>query len=159
MSKIKKTDLSIIACLRNDARQRLTYISRTTGVPVSTIYDRIKQHHEDIVIKHTALVDFNKLGFCTRAFIAIKVEREKRDEVREFLLNHPYVNSLNRINNGYDFIVEAVFANLSDLEHFMDSMEQSILQKQMYYVIDELSREAFLSDPKKLCKIKELDNF
>ena len=159
MKNIKKTDLSIIACLRKDARQRLTYISRTTGVPVSTIYDRMKQHDNGLIVKHTALIDFHKLGFCTRAYIAIKVDRERRDSVKELLLNHPYVNSLNKINNGYDFIIEAVFANLSDLEKFMDSMEQSIVQKQVYYVIDELSREAFLADPKKLCLIKEFENY
>ena len=157
MLRIKKRDLRIIASLRKDARQRLTTISRNLGIPVSTIYDRIKQHDAGLVIKHTALIDFNQLGFVTRAFIALKSTREKRGYIRELLEKNPYINSLHKINNGYDFFVEAVFCSLSDLEKFLDSIEKYTVQKQVYYCIEELGRETFLDDPKKIESLKEFE--
>ncbi|MBU4209210.1 MAG: winged helix-turn-helix transcriptional regulator [Proteobacteria bacterium] len=40
---IKKTDLIIISSLRQNAREKLTEMSRKTRIPVSTIFDRIAE--------------------------------------------------------------------------------------------------------------------
>ena len=146
---IKKTDLVIISSLRQNARAKLTEMSRKTRIPVSTIFDRIKIHEGGLIKKHTALVDFGKLGYNTRANIILKVKREHRDDVREFLMNHPSVNSAFKINNGYDFSIEGIFENIREVEDFIELLEDkfSIKSKQVFYIIDELKKEAFLSNP------------
>ncbi|MBU4501728.1 MAG: Lrp/AsnC family transcriptional regulator [Nanoarchaeota archaeon] len=146
---IKKTDLIIISSLRQNAREKLTEMSRKTRIPVSTIFDRIKLHEGGLIKKHTALVDFGKLGYNTRANIILKVKREHREDVREFLMKHPSVNSAFKINNGYDFSIETVFQNIKEVEDFIELLEDkfSIKSKQVFYVIDELKKEAFLSNP------------
>ena len=146
---IKKTDLIIISSLRQNARAKLTDMSRKTRIPVSTLFDRIRLHEGGLIKKHTALVDFGKLGYNTMANIILKVKREHRDDVREFLMNHPSVNSAFKINNGYDFSIEGVFQNIREVEDFIELLEDkfSIKSKQVFYVIDELKKEAFLSNP------------
>jgi len=146
---MKKTDLLIISSLRQNAREKLTEISRKTRIPVSTIFDRIKTHEGNIIRKHTALVDFAKLGYNTRANIILKVKRENREEVKEFLMKDSCINSAFKINNGYDFLIEAVFRNIKEVEDFIELLEEkfSIKAKQVFYIIDDLKKEAFLSNP------------
>jgi len=146
---IKKTDLIIISSLRQNAREKLTDMSRKTRIPVSTIFDRIRLHEGGLIKKHTALVDFSKLGYNTRANIILKVKKEDRELVREFLIKNPSVNSAFKINNGYDFSIEAVFRDIKEVEDFIELLEEkfSIKSKQVFYVIDDLKKEEFLSNP------------
>lgn len=146
---MKKTDLLIISSLRQNARVKLTDMSRMTRVPVSTLFDRMKLHEGNTIQKHTALVDFSKLGYNTRANIILKVKKEDRDSIRDFLMKHSCVNSAFKINNGYDFLIEAVFKNIKEVEDFIELLEEKfkIKAKQVFYVIDDLKKEAFLSNP------------
>ncbi len=146
---MKKTDLLIISSLRQNAREKLTEMSKKTRIPVSTIFDRIKTHEGNIIKKHTALVDFGKLGYNTRANIILKVNKNDREAMKEFLMQHNSINSAFKINNGYDFLIEAVFANIKEVEDFTDLLEEkfSIKAKQVFYIIDDLKKEEFLSNP------------
>jgi len=146
---MKKTDLLIISSLRQNAREKLTEMSKKTRIPVSTIFDRIKTHEGNIIKKHTALVDFGKLGYNTRANIILKVNKDDREDIKEFLMKHNSINSAFKINNGYDFLIEAVFANIKEVEDFTDLLEEkfSIKSKQVFYIIDDLKKEEFLSNP------------
>ena len=79
--------------------------------------------------------------------VILKVERSDRDELKDYLKRHNHINSLYRINNGYDFMFEAIFRNMKDLEDFIMSLEEQykILNKHIYYVIDNIKQEDFLS--------------
>jgi DNA-binding Lrp family transcriptional regulator len=149
---VKENDIPILASLRQDARMKLTEMSRLTRIPVSTIFDKIKNHEDGIIKKHTTLVDFNKLGFHTKAKIMLKVNKKDRDRIKEHLMNCQSTNSLYKINNGFDFMVEAIFCNIQEMEDFIDSIEDEfqIKSKQVYYIIEDLKREDFLSNPKKV---------
>ena len=147
---MKKIDLLIISSLRQNARAKLTEMSRKTRIPVSTLFDRIKIHEGSIIQKHTALVNFEKLGYNTKSNIILKVKKEDRAAVREFLIKHKSVNSAFKINNGYDFSIEAIFRNIKEVEEFIELLDEKfrIKSKQVFYVIDELKKEEFLSNPK-----------
>jgi len=77
------------------------------------------------------------------------VKKEDRNTVREFLTKHSSVNSAFKINNGYDFSVEAIFRNIREVEDFIELLEEkfSIKSKQVFYIIDDLKKEEFLSNP------------
>ena len=72
-------DLKILSYLRNDARIPLTKMSKKTQIPVSTIFDKIKVFEEKVIIRHTTLIDFQKLGYSLRANISLKVERNDKE--------------------------------------------------------------------------------
>jgi len=146
---LKKKDLIIMSYLRQNSRQRLTSMSRKTQMPVSTIYDRIKSYEGGLIKKHTCLLDFSKLGFSTRATIMLKVNRESRDTVGEFLSHHQSINTVYKVNNGFDFMLEALFKQIKDLEDFMEMIESKfkIDDSKTYFIIDEIKRESFLSNP------------
>ena len=143
---INKKDMQIITALRKNSRESLTKISRNTGIPVSTIFDKIKDN--PLITKSTCLLDFNQLGFNTRAKATIKVERESREELRVYLSKHQNVNSLYKINSGYDFLIEIVFRNIKDLEEFMEYIRDrfQIIEDNVFYILEDIRREEFMCD-------------
>lgn len=145
---LQKKDLLILTELRNNARETLTQISKKTSIPISTIYDKIKYYQGSLITKNTVLIDFSKLGFNARANIMIKVDRNAREEARKFLVNHQNINSVYKISNGFDFLVEGVFKNVKDVEDFIDIFggKFKLEQVQVYYVVDEIKRESFMND-------------
>jgi len=146
---VPKNDLKIISELRKNARETLTRMSKTTSIPISTIYDRLRYHHTGLIKKHTALLDFNSLGFNAVANVAIKVKRDDREKIKEYLVKHHNVNSVYKINNNFDFMIEVIFRHIKELEDFLEGLDDKfkIKTKQTYYIIDDIMREAFLTNP------------
>ena len=149
---IQKKDLQIISNLRADSRQTLTKMSKKTSIPISTIYDRLKANEGSLIKRHTCLLDFNKLGFTTRAKVLLRVDKSVREELKEHLMKHRNINSLVKINNNYDFLFEAVFKQIKELEEFLEQLEEKfkIKSKQVYYIIEDVKRESFLAEPEML---------
>lgn len=146
---MKAKDLQLIAHLRQNARMSLTKMSKKTHIPVSTIFDRLKCNEGNVIVKHTTLLNFTKLGYHTRANITLKVERDDKEELAKYLMKQSRVNSLSRINNGYDFMIEGVFKQINEMEEFLDNLEKKfkIRDRKAYFIIEDLKREEFMSDP------------
>lgn len=135
--------------LRNNARETLTMISRKTGIPISTLYDKLKANEDNIILKYTTLIDFSKLGYLCKANIAIKVNVDDRVGVKNYFLCQDNVNSLYKINNGFDFLLEGVFKHVKEMEDFMELFERKfkVLDKNVHYIIEDIKREAFMANP------------
>jgi len=94
------------------------------------------------------LLSFGKLGFLTNAYVLLKVEKERKTDILSKLSVCPNINSCFKVNNGWDFMLEVVFRDMCSCEEFIESLEQyGVIDKEVHYVLDELKREAFLSDP------------
>ncbi len=148
MKSLSKADLLMISCLRKDSRVKLTTLSRKIGMPISTIYEKLKRFRADGLIRLTALVDFRRLGFSTRVVIAFKVDRDIRRDVEEYLVGSRNVNSILRINNGFTFMVDGIFKDMTMAVDFLEDVEErfDIKKKMVFYVIDEIERERFFSE-------------
>ena len=145
---IKKSDLKFISYLRQNSRQTLTSISKKTRIPISTLYDKLKLHEGSVILKHTTLIDFAKLGFNCRANILLRTNREDRDKLSSYLKAHPAINNLYKINNGFDFLAEGIFCHVKDLEDFLEELEKnfSLEEEKTHYVIEDLKREEFMPE-------------
>lgn len=149
---LKRIDLVVVSCLRKDARMKLTEMSKLTRVPVSTLFDRIKRMEGGTLVKNTALLRFEALGFPVKAMVAFAVNVKDREALSGLLRSHPNVNSLYRINNGWDFLVEAVFPGVREAEDFVEGVEAKvkIRDRRVHLVIEDLVRERMLASPEAL---------
>lgn len=145
----RRQDLLLLCSLRKNAREKLTTISRETHIPVSTLHDKLSGMLGGIVRRHTTLLDYGKLGYQCRAHLLINAPSDRKERLREWLARHPNVNSAFKINNGFTFMLDVVFESLDRLDDFTDSMERDfgVTSTQTHYIIDEIKREAFLTDP------------
>jgi len=146
----RKNEMLLISYLRRNSREQLTDIGRKTGIPISTLFDMLGKTTK--IVKNTCVLDFMSMGYSIRATIVLKVDVGQREDLKNFLLKHPNLNCLQKINNGYDFMLEVVYKELKDLEGFTDCLDKkfNIIEKKVYYVIEDIARERFLSDPKML---------
>lgn len=132
--------------LRTNARETLTKMSRKTGIPVSSIYEQIKEFEGAAIKKHTCLLDFQKIGYDLRVTLLLKAKPSSKQDLQRFLSTHHQVNTVLRINNGYDFLAEVLFRNMSELQDFMDRLEElGVRERKEYYILEELQRESFLT--------------
>ena len=143
---LTETDLKIISHLRRNSRQSMALIARKVGIPPSTLFDKVKAYEKKFVYKHTTLLDFDKLGFSTKVQIAVGVPLEKKQELHDFLLHHKNINSLHRINRGFDFLLECVFKSPIEAKDFVEQLESNfeVTKICVFDVLEELKREEFL---------------
>lgn len=147
LENLKKNELLILSHFRRDARKNLTKISRTTGIPVSTIFDKLKLYEGSLIKKHTSILDFNVLGYDVRVHLIIKVKKEEKEKLQNYLMKNNSVNTFYKINNGFDFMVEGIFKNMNDYYEFIEKLELLGVQKRHeFFILQELRREAFLND-------------
>lgn len=148
--KMNKKEMMIISALRQNSRRSLTQMSKEIKIPVSTLHEKLNNAMGGLVKKHTAIIDFSKIGFNTRANVLLKVAREQREKLQDYLMACRNVNSLLKVNNGFDFFAEFIFEHIKDMEDFMEMLEHrfSILAKETFYIIDDIKREEFLANPK-----------
>ena len=142
-------DFLVLANLRKNSRAKLTDISRRTAIPTSTLYDKIKNYQDSVINRFTLLLNFEKLGFNTRITLMLKITNHNKQPFKEFIIKHRAVNTVFRVNSGYDFLIEAVFRQIKDAEEFIDYIDKrfEIESKRVHYIVDDLKREGFLANP------------
>jgi DNA-binding Lrp family transcriptional regulator len=146
--KMKKNDMKILVEMRKNSRSQLTEISKKTSIPISTIYDKLKNNSNGVITKNVSIINFERIGFNTIATICLKCGKTSKKEVYELLENHYNINSLYKINNGFDYMFEAVFKNVKNLEEFIEMLEDkySIKSKLVFYIIDTIKKEEFFTN-------------
>ncbi len=147
---VNTKDIKILSHLRRDSRETLTNISKTTGIPTSTIFDRLRTQEQTLIKRYTALLNFQKLGFKTRVNIILRVDSQSKEVLGSFLANLPSVNTLFKLSDEYDYLVEGVFKNEQELESFLQVVRSDFqkIELEVFPIILEFKREAFLADPK-----------
>jgi DNA-binding Lrp family transcriptional regulator len=137
--------LQLLTHLRENSREKLTTISKKTNIPISTLFDLLKELQGNLITKSTILLDFSKLGYHTKAQIFLKVKNEDKEKLKTHLILNPNINNVFKINNGWDFLIETVHKNVKDLDIFLESLEQkyNLENKQIHYLIDEVKKEGF----------------
>lgn len=147
--ELKKKEALLLSYFRRNARLALTKISRSTGMPVSTIFDKLRKYERTFITKHTSLLDFEKMGFTTRAAVFLRTQPDNRSMLGAYLRTHDNVNTVYRVNNGYDFLIETVFKTVQEMEAFLEHLEidKGVTNKEVYFVIEEVARECFMAAP------------
>jgi DNA-binding Lrp family transcriptional regulator len=144
---VEKKELVLLSHFRNDARRNLTKISRSTGIPVSTIFDKLRAYEKGLIKKHTSILDFGKMGYDVRVQLILKVRKEDKDSLKDFLMKHLTVNSFYKVNNGFDYMVESVFKTMNEYYQFTEMLDSfGIQKKHEFFVLQELRRESFLDN-------------
>ena len=145
MVKMQKTDLIILKNLRKDARIKMTAISRAEGIPETTIFDRIRcMTRKEIIKKFYACLDFERLGYNIRLFIAIKAKNSnEKKALVESLSNKANINNI-KLAEGNAILSELIFQNMRQADDFISLMKANNYKIEHYFITEELKTEEFL---------------
>jgi Lrp/AsnC family transcriptional regulator for asnA, asnC and gidA len=90
---LDETDLKILKELQKNGRMNYAEISRRTGIPSSTVYDKITRLvNKGVIKKFTVILDREKVGFGVSALIGIDTGAELyRNVAKELCQLHELV--------------------------------------------------------------------
>jgi Lrp/AsnC family transcriptional regulator for asnA, asnC and gidA len=115
-------DLKIVKCLTDDARCTYRSIAEEAGVSEATIKNRIDRlTDEGIIKKFTIIMDYHKLGRAIKAFIGLRVQPSKLQEIVEHVKRNSDVHVLYRTSGDVDLLIEVIFEQMEDLNKFLET--------------------------------------
>lgn len=141
---MRHTDINILNEVRKNCRRSLTEIGIATDTPLSTVFKRFERlHKRDIIKKHACLVDFALLGYPVK--VGIFLSTNEREHAKQFLTDHPNVNTLFRLSGDCDFYAELVFENMLRFEDFSEELVSSGIVKKMttHFIHEDAMLEDF----------------
>lgn len=148
MKRIDKKDIEIISCLRKNSREKLKKIARTVGLPISTVYDRIRKMEELGVIKsYSCMIDPKKIDYSIKAKIFFKIPNESKKDFELIEIKSPVINSLAKITGGdWDYVAEGFFQDIDHLYNYVEDINKKFkgTNQQIHYIVNDLKREEFL---------------
>lgn len=138
-----------LTMLRQNGRAKITDISRATGTPVSSTFEWLKGAGKEKLGRFTCLPNYAALDYNSRAFITLKCDKQQKPQLQQRLANSPLVNSLWKINNGYDYLLDVITRSMGELENFLEVLEgkYTLKSKDVYFIIEEVKTEAWTPQP------------
>lgn len=118
MTLVDEKDLLIIAELQRNAKATTGQMAKRTGIPVTTVHNRIKSLEKHGVIKRYApILDYVKLGKGLHALIFITVEGKGTDQevLAKAMTKIKGIEKASILTGGYDLVLEAHIADVDAL--------------------------------------------
>ena len=139
-----ENELKMVRALRENARTSLLALAKQLGMPASTVHKKVQRYQGNIILKHTTLLDFARLGY-SRVYVAIKTTTIGRPHVQAYLAGHRGVNNLHKINSGYDFLAEIIGTDVKQIEDYLSALRliPGVVDVQKFTIIEDVMRETF----------------
>ena len=112
-------DRQIIRLLRADGRRSNREIARRLEVPEATIRYRVRRLIESGILKITASVDPEHLGYALTAMISVQVEPERISQASEEIAAMPEVMWTAITAGAHDVMLMASFRNQDEMFDFL----------------------------------------
>ena len=120
-------DLKILETLKSNSDWSTQKISKKTGIPITTVHNRIKRLKKEQVIKnYTVNVDYRKLGKSLAAFVLVTVDykylketKKTQYELAEKLMGQPHVESAAVITGVTDILIKVRVSDIEQLSDFV----------------------------------------
>lgn len=122
-----QTDKMILDVLSENSRTSISDISKKTGIPNSTISNRIRKLEQNNVIEqYTTILNPEKIGVNITALIIIQTETEKHEHVEVELPKLEQVSQVYSISGEYDILIKLWAKNLEELNDIINSQIRTI---------------------------------
>ena len=112
-------DRQIIRLLRVDGRRSNREIARRLDVPEATIRYRVRRLIESGILKITASVDPEHLGYALTAMISVQIEPERISDAAEEIAAMPEVMWTAITAGAHDVMLMASFRNQDEMFDFI----------------------------------------
>ena len=112
-------DIKILHCLKKNAREKASEISKEINLAVSTVIERIrKMESSGIIQSYTIILDEKKLGNDVTALMEVSLEHPKYyDAFTEMIQSNPNIVSCYYMTGDFDFILKIICKSSEHLEN------------------------------------------
>lgn len=124
---LDKKDSIILEVLKQNAKLSTQQISRETGIPITTVHNRIKKLENKGVIKgYTVRLDYDKVGKKLAAYILVTVDYKllkqkgmSQHDLAKKLKKHTDIEEIAMITGGNDIIIKIRVSDIAKLDEFV----------------------------------------
>lgn len=123
MIKLDDTDIRILDILQSDAHITNLNLAREVGISPPTMLERVKRlENSGVIKKYICLVDPEKVGRDTMAFVQVSLsvhQMSSVDEFRRSIDNLDEVLECHHISGEDDFLLKVSVRSIKDYEKFV----------------------------------------
>jgi len=124
---IDEKDKQILEMLRKNARLSTKQIAKKTCIPITTVFNRIKNLEKNGVIKsYTCMLDKKKLGRGVSAHLLININFDKlskkmmnEEDLASKLLRIPGIESVDTMSGEADMIIKVSVGDIDKLNEML----------------------------------------
>ena len=122
-----ENDKKILTELISNSRMPISKISSKTGIPDSTVSNRIKKlENNNIIEQYTTIINPEAIGIKVIARIIIQTETEKHENVEIELPKLDKVSQVYSISGEYDILIKVWAHTLEELNDIVNSEIRTI---------------------------------
>ena len=122
-----ENDKKILTELISNSRMPISKISSKTGIPDSTVSNRIKKlENNNIIEQYTTIINPEAIGIKVIAMIIIQTETEKHENVEIELPKLDKVSQVYSISGEYDILIKVWAHTLEELNDIVKSEIRTI---------------------------------
>lgn len=151
MNLMDENDKKILNILTENSRTPISKISLKTGIPDSTVSNRIKKLEKNNVIEqYTTLINPEAAGIKVTAMIIIQTETENHENVEKELPKLDQVSHVYSISGEYDILIKVWAHTLEELNDIINSEIRTINgieELRELIVMERLKEEPIIIDP------------
>lgn len=151
MNLMDENDKKILNILTENSRTPISKISLKTGIPDSTVSNRIKKLEKNNVIEqYTTLINPEAVGIKVTAMIIIQTETENHENVEKELPKLDQVSHVYSISGEYDILIKVWAHTLEELNDIINSEIRTINgieELRELIVMERLKEEPIIIDP------------
>ena len=143
MLKLDEVDCRILAILQENARAKLSLISKQVHLSVTAVVNRIERMEDSGVIRgYRVLLDGEKAGMEVHGFLIGGVSHRSLAEVSRYLDTVPEIIRCETIiSGGKELLLEFYFEDLDGLMKFYDSKIKEYLDSMTVYLVKGAPRK------------------
>ena len=144
MVELDQVDKKILEILQRDGRIPFSRIAREVGLSEATIHLRIKRLRESGVLKgFTAIIDPEKIGKNTLAFVLVRTDVRRHNEVLSEIAAIKDVQEAYDITGEYSALVKIRVGNREELAQVLDQIAkiEGVRETETLYVLRVIKEE------------------
>ncbi len=123
--KLDEKDMKILRCLTVDARVSARKVAQMVGVSTVTVLSKIKKmEHAGIIIRYTAIIDHEKIGYALTAVIEVVIKKEGFDDAVNKIAACINVCGVYDVTGSTDVMIIAKFKTGGELTDFIKELER-----------------------------------
>lgn len=116
---VDEVDARIVAALQSNPRAELLEIADATGIPGTTVRDRLKAMEERGVVEgYAALVDYDRAGYGTTAIVRLRVRDEAIDAVAERLRERERFRTVYEKTGRWNLFAMGTFGSEAEFDSY-----------------------------------------
>lgn len=144
--KLDERDLVLLEELGKDAKLSEQKLARKTGIPMTTVHNRLRKLRGlGVIRKYSIRLDYAKLGRPLVAYVLVKVTPgASQQEVLEKIAKTPHVCETAMITGEFDIIFKARIASMDELNAMV--VQKLRMQKTVSDTRTMISYETIESD-------------